>query len=366
MGGFGRPFSFAVFCDIDETLPMKNFAIVGAYIVFASFSQAQNIQKPATTENFRGLSAPSSKVIWASGTHGTYVKTVDAGTTWKVEHVKDAAALDFRDVEAFNANVAYLLAAGPGEQSRIYKTVDGGKTWLLQFANKDPKGFFDCMGFWDRTHGIAVGDPVDGHFQLITTDNGGKTWTYIPSESLPASIDGEGAFAASGTCLVTQGKKNVWFASGGAAARVFHSTNRGKTWTVSETPIAHRKASEGIFSLNFRDSQDGVAVGGDYAQPESAVDNIAITNDGGGTWQLLNTQEKSIYLSAVAYASKKELDAVGSAGFMTSNDGGSHWLVTAAKGFNALVVIDCDTKPCQVTAGSEGRIVKLPAIELNR
>src|SRR3954469_909126 len=116
MGGFGRPFSFAIFCDIDETLPMKNFATFGACVLFAWLSQAQNIQKPATTENFRGLSAPSGKVIWASGTHGTYVKTTDGGTTWKVERVPDAAALDFRDVEAFSAGVAYLLAAGPGEQ----------------------------------------------------------------------------------------------------------------------------------------------------------------------------------------------------------------------------------------------------------
>ncbi|MFL6300392.1 MAG: WD40/YVTN/BNR-like repeat-containing protein [Terriglobales bacterium] len=335
---------------------MKNFALFGAAVLFTCFSQAQKIQKPATAENFRGLSVPSSKVIWASGTHGTYVKTSDGGTTWKVAQVPDAAILDFRDVKAFSADSAYLLAAGPGEQSRIYKTNDGGQTWSQQFINKDPKGFFDCMGFWDRDHGIAVGDPVNGRFQLIKTDDGGKTWNYIPPETLPAAIEGEGAFAASGTCLVTQGKKNVWFASGGAAARVFHSTDRGKTWTVSETSIAHRKASEGIFSLAFRDSHTGVAVGGDYAQPTSAVNNIAITCDGGHTWTPATWPKTTIYLSGVAYLNKEHLVAVGTSGFMQSIDAGKNWTMIVGKGSNAIAAVTCDSNPCYVEAGTEGRI----------
>src|SRR6266404_19199 len=169
---------------------MKKFAVLSAFA--ALLSQAQTVVKPATTENLRGLSAPSSKVVWASGTHGTYVKTTDAGSTWKVAQLPDAASLDFRDVEAFSADLVYLLAAGPGDHSRIYKTDDGGKSWSLQFTNKDPKGFFDCMGFWDRDHGITVGDPVNGRFQLIKTDNGGKDWTYISTESLPSATEGEG------------------------------------------------------------------------------------------------------------------------------------------------------------------------------
>src|SRR3954468_7143451 len=194
-----------------KLIGMKKFAILSVGAFAALVIQAQTIAKPATNENFRGLSTPSEKVVWASGTHGTYVKTIDGGQHWNVAQVPDSASLDFRDVEAFSADLAYLLAAGPGEQSRIYKTDDGGKTWSLQFTNKDSNGFFDCMAFWDRDHGIAVGDPVDGKFQLIKTENGGKEWKAIPPERLPAAIDGEGAFAASGTCIAVQGKKDVWF-----------------------------------------------------------------------------------------------------------------------------------------------------------
>src|SRR4051812_42012450 len=286
MGGFGRPFCFAISGNIDETHPMMKVDTFVACVVLTFSAQAQNMLKPPTTENFRGVSAPSEQVVWASGTHGTYVKTVDGGQRWQVERVPDTAALDFRDIEAFSADLAYLLAAGPGEQSRIYKTTNGGTDWALQFTNHDPKGFFDCMAFWDRDHGIAVGDPVDGKFQLIKTENGGKDWKPIPPEKLPPAMDGEGAFAASGTCIAVQGKKNVWFVTGGSAARVFRSSDAGETWSVVETPIVHGPASAGIFSVAFSDAKHGVIAGGDYKQPNKDVASVATTSDAGKSWKL--------------------------------------------------------------------------------
>src|SRR5579863_9308337 len=133
------------------------------------FAQTYSVQKSNTEESLRGLSA-ASKVIWASGTHGTYLRSTDGGASWRAMQVPGAEILDFRDVEAFDADLAYLLSIGSGEQSRIYKTTNGGKTWNLQFTNKNPKGFFDCMAFWDRDHGIAIGDPVEGKFELIATE----------------------------------------------------------------------------------------------------------------------------------------------------------------------------------------------------
>ncbi len=62
-----------------------------------------------------------------------------------------AEALDFRDVQAFSADEAYLLAAGPGDQSRIFKTVEAGNTWTLQFTNAEPKGLL-------RLHGVLGPD----------------------------------------------------------------------------------------------------------------------------------------------------------------------------------------------------------------
>ncbi len=284
------------------------------FFLLAASLLAQNPapQKSNTTENLRGISAVSSKIAWASGTHGTYLRTIDGGNSWQPAHVPGAEVLDFRDVEAFDANLAYLLAAGSGAQSRIYKTTDAGKNWTLEFTNQNPKGFFDCMAFWDRDHGIAVGDPVTVQgdrgkevagqlkFELITTDDGGRNWRPGPLDALPPAIAGEGAFAASGTCVAVQGMSNVWFATGGKVARVFHSKDHGYTWSVADTPIVHGPDSAGIFSVAFRDAKHGVIAGGDYQHPEQGGSNLASTSDGGRTWKLSQVSPQA-YFSAVAF-----------------------------------------------------------------
>ena len=251
-------------------------------------------------ENLRGVSVVSSAIAWASGTHGTYLRTTDGGASWNAAQVRGAESLDFRDIEAFSAEDAYVLSAGPGELSRIYKTTDGGRNWTLQFTNPDAKGFFDCMAFWDRKHGIALGDPVDGRFVLIATKNGGRSWNRLSSQTMPPAIDSEGAFAASGTCIAVQGKNNVWFATGGSVARVFRSSDRGKSWSVAETPFVHGNESSGIFSIAFRDALHGMVAGGDYKHPEQEGPNLAFTEDGGRTWQLSKASPQA-YFSAAAF-----------------------------------------------------------------
>jgi photosystem II stability/assembly factor-like uncharacterized protein len=283
---------------------MRPFIMI--FLATTLFAQTSTTLNSHTTENLRGLSTPAPNIAWASGTHGTYLRTTDAGNTWLPAQVPGAEALDFRDVEAFSANLAYLLSAGPGDQSRIYKTTNAGKTWILQFTNQNPKGFFDCMAFWDRDHGIALGDPVADNsgklrFELISTTDGGKNWKPIPPNALPPAVEGEGAFAASGTCIAVQGKTNVWFATGGKVARVFRSTNAGKAWTVAGTPMIHGPDSAGIFSIAFRDATHGVIAGGDYKHPQQDSPNLAFTNDGGLTWKL-STVSPQTYFSVVAFA----------------------------------------------------------------
>ena len=128
------------------------------------------------------MSAVSSDVAWASGSKGTFARTTNGGLNWEVATVPEAAELDFRDVQAVDANTAYLLSAGPAEQgkARIYKTTDRGKHWTLQYTNSTPGVFFDAPAFWDADHGIALSDPVNGHFLIITTADGGVTWKEIP------------------------------------------------------------------------------------------------------------------------------------------------------------------------------------------
>lgn len=257
-------------------------------IALPSASVAQwTPQTSNTAADLRGVSVVSARVVWASGSQGTVLRTLDGGATWRADTVPGAAALDFRDIKAFDANTAYVLSAGPGPLSRIYKTVDGGAHWALQFTNTDSAGFYDAMGFWDRNHGIAMSDPVGGRFVIVTTSDGGKRWKKSPSASMPLALAGEGAFAASGTSLVAVGERDALFATGGAkVSRVFRSRDRGRSWSVVETPVAAGSASRGIFSLAFADTKVGYAIGGDYQKPEIDSATVAITKDGGSTWTL--------------------------------------------------------------------------------
>jgi photosystem II stability/assembly factor-like uncharacterized protein len=319
----------------------SSFLILLIFNLSGVIASAQWTTQPSgTTVRFRGVSAVSQRVAWASGDKGTFARTVDGGMTWASATVPGASELDFRDVDAFDANTAYLLAIGPGEKSRIYKTIDGGKTWTLQFTNSNPKAFFDAMAFWDKDHGIAVSDPVDGRFLIIRTSDGGATWQQMAAEGMPEALNGEGAFAASGTCITVQGKSNVWFGTGGGAqARVFHSTDGGRTWTVAPTPLASGRAPMGVFSIAFKDGRNGVVVGGDYERESEMSGNAAVTTDGGRTWALVTNSRPAGYRSCVAYVPgtpSPTLIAVGPSGADYSLDNGRSWSVIGQTGFHSV------------------------------
>lgn len=281
----------------------------------------------------RGISAVSERVVWASGTAGTVLRTTNGGDAWEVIRVPGAEALDFRDIDAFSDKTAYALSIGNGDASRIYKTTDAGKTWSLQLANKDPKVFLDAMDFWSEDRGLAFSDAVDGNFVIFVTTDGGRAWTRIPADRLPPALPSEGAYAASGTNVATLGKDHVWI--GTTASRVLHSADRGNTWTVAQAPLPTSQ-SAGIFSVAFRDELHGVVVGGDYQKEAEAVDNVAFTSDGGRTWTL--AKGLSGFRSAVVHrpGSKAEWIAVGPQGADMSIDDGKTWAPLPRAGFHTF------------------------------
>jgi photosystem II stability/assembly factor-like uncharacterized protein len=182
-----------------------------------------------------------------------------------------------------------------------------------------------------------VSDSEDGKFPLIATSDG-MTWNPVAVKDMPAALPSEGAFAASGTCIATFGTHDVWFGTGGPAARVFHSADRGKNWTVAETPIIHGAASQGVFSLAFWTANDGVAVGGDYKEPKKGDSVAAVTHDGGKTWKLVSKQPAG-YRSAVAVGPSHTLAAVGTSGADVSHDGCNTWNPLFNDNLNAIALV---------------------------
>lgn len=317
-------------------------------------------QVSGTTALLQAVSPVNERVVWVSGHRATYARTTDGGTTWQAGTVSGNDSLQFRDVHAFDENTAFLMSAGTGLASRIYFTADGGQTWIVQHTNPDSSGFYDCMSFWDRSHGLVYGDEVDGQTVVLTTSDGGENWARIPPEKLPAVRKGEGGFAASGTCLVTLPGGHAWIGTGaGLAARVFHTGDYGATWSAVETPVFHGAPASGIASLAVRDPLNLMAAGGNIGDPNSRTDNVAVSSDGGNTWALARRPAMSgaIYGSAyVPGAATPTAVVVSPKGAKYSTDNGATWMALDPKAYWAVGFAPNGTG---WMVGPQGRITKV-------
>ena len=317
-------------------------------------------QPSAMTGEIRGLVALSTRVVWASGMGGRVLRTTDGGEHWTVDTIPGAAKLDFRSIAPRDAKHAFAASAGPAESgaAKIFGTADGAH-WSERFTTADSGVFLDAIAFWDDRHGIALSDPVHGKLFLLATDDGGASWSRVSTDAAPPVLAGEASFAASGTCLAAQGSGNVWIATGGGArARVFRSTDRGRTWTVADTPIHAGNASSGAFSVAFSDAMHGVAVGGDYTKPKEQFVNVALTSDGGRTWRAVSGTPPAGYMSGVAFvpgARGRTLVAVGLAGTARSTDGGENWAMLDTVAYNSVAFASRDAG---WAAGPRGRIAR--------
>jgi photosystem II stability/assembly factor-like uncharacterized protein len=320
---------------------MRESLLIAVLFAWPALAAAQWVPATiATNAELRGLSTAGSSVVWASGTGGHYAHSTDGGRTWRLDSVPATAALDFRAVHALDARRAWLLSAGEAEKghARIYRTTDAGIHWTLVYSTDQKGVFLDAIAFWDGQHGIAISDPVDGRFFILTTNDGGGSWARVPPERIPPTLAGEAAFAASGSCLTVEGDNNVWIGTGGgAAARVYHSPDRGRTWTVAETPVHAGTASSGIFSLSFRDGRHGVAVGGDYQMVRGGFPNVALTDDGGRTWRVAKGPLPVGYLSSASFVpGSSTVIAVGLAGTALSSDNGESWRMLDSTAYNSV------------------------------
>lgn len=311
-----------------------------------------------TDARFRGLAAVSRTTAWVAGSKGTVLRTHDGGRSWRDVSPPGAEGLEFRDVEAFDARRAVVLAIGEGEASRVFRTDDAGATWTESFRNTDPRAFYDCLTFFDARNGIALGDPVDGKYRVLATGDGGRSWRVLPSDGMPAAQPGEAAFAAGGQCLVSAGRRDAWFATGGAAtARVFHSADRGRTWTVAEAPLPAGDPARGVFALAFSDTRTGLAVGGDYRAGQPSPKAAAVSRDGGAVWTEA-AEPPPAYRSGVTWLpySRRAALAVGPTGTDVTSDGGRTWRTVDQGSYDT---VDCAADLGCWAAGERGRVARL-------
>jgi len=371
--------------------------IVGMGCAVNAASQKQNLswqmQESGTTAGLRGIDSVDGKMAWASGTEGTVLRTIDGGEHWQKCAVpdgdKDGATLDFRGVQAWDEKTAIVMASGPGEKSRLYRTTDGCVSWTELVRNHDKDGFWDGTVkayLDDGTHMLLLGDPVGGRFYLRRVNIGAGEYSTIPPLRLFAEpgdeeflkVNGDaGAFAASNSSLliggtgVTSHKLNLFvaFGTGGSSGAAIYRTQirptfeedfRSSPWVRIPVPIAGSNASSGIFSLasGSRSSPKTVlkliAVGGDYAKPSENAGTAAHSRDGGLTWTPA-TKLPHGFRSSVAWSEDlKAWITVGTNGSDISRDDGKTWQSFDDGNWNALSL--------PFVVGPKGRIGKLAAV----
>lgn len=310
-------------------------------------------QQTNVDSSFRGLAVVSDVEAWASGTNGVVIHTVDAGATWMKVEVPDTGELDFRDVAVLQNGVVLLMSAGLGQQSKIFRSSDGGRSWAVTLQNQDSAGFFDAVTFLDAQQGILVGDPIEGHLDVYRTSDGGAIWVR---EQGPTLQEGEYLFAASGTNVASASADHLWIATGGSVARVFRSSGSERKWTAVRTPVAQGSESSGVFSIAFRDPLHGVIVGGDYKNPAVDDGNVAYTADGGITWSLSESVGKIPHRACVRNVAGKNWISVGRTGVAVSRDDGASWKLVSTKSFYTF---DVNTKTrTGWMAGSDGKVAR--------
>ena len=315
------------------------------------------VQDSGCTASLRGLAVVSPDVAWASGANGTVCRTTDGGVTWQTTVVPGAEELDLRSIAAFDAERALFFTAGT--PARLYRTDDGGASFRLVYECELEGAFFDALRFRDQHRGIAFSDPVDGAFLILTSQDGGASWSRLPRAVLPAPLEGEAGFAASNSGVCVMGATTWIGTGGGARPRVFASSDHGGTWRVADVPLRGGTASRGVFSLDFWDERNGVAVGGDYTAPDAVGGTAAYTRDGGATWSASRSLPGG-YRSAVAVVPGHDgrvAFAIGPNGCDVTTDGGRTWSQVGNLGFHTIGFTPDGSAGW--ASGSEGRIARI-------
>lgn len=308
-----------------------------ALILLATGVTAQDqlkIKSIPVPASIRALSVINAQEIWFAGSHGTFGHSQDAGATWTIDSLAapDGTYPEFRALSVTPGAVFLLSVASP---ALLYRSRDRGESWELVYQDDNPAIFYDAMDFRDDDFGAAVGDPVNGCLSVLITRDGGDSWSVVPCSVMPPAQDGEGCFAASNSNIQIR-DKDIWLASGGPVARVYHSRDEGKSWTYANTPMVQGGKMTGIFSLAFLNRKKGIIIGGDWEKMELNTGNKAITTDGGQSWQLVSDGSGPGYRSSVRYVPGtrgKVLYAVGIPGISSSRDGGHTWQSVSTEGF---------------------------------
>lgn len=299
-----------------------------SFLVFFLNSYAQEIERLSnnTNNSYRGLSIVNNNIIWVSGNNGTVERSIDGGKTFEIIKVKGFEKNDFRDIEAFDANTAVIMAVA--EPAFILRTENGGKDWKTVYQNNSKGMFLDAMDF-KGNNGVVIGDPINDRFFMATSRDKGKTWNEMPENERPIADSGEACFASSGTNIrIMKANKSI-FITGGLSSHFYAGYKK------IAIPVLQGKESTGANSIAFRNNKNFIVVGGDFLQKDETDKNCVITNDGGNTWHSPKNPPAG-YRSCVEYLHKNTWITCGLNGVDISYDNGETWKKISDQSFHTV------------------------------
>jgi len=287
-------------------------------------SQSSGFTTPSRAITY--MSAVDSNIVWATASDGNntsaacsdFARTVNGGTKWTPGTIPNTTGLSSAMIFGTDSSTAYVAmytVSGTKPQG-IYKTSNGGASWARQtsasFSNT--ASFPDAVHFFNATDGVAIGDPINGKFEIYTTTNGGTAWTLIQDAGNPAPLSGEVGVVGYYSAV----HDTIWF--GTDMGRVYKSVNKGSSWSVSSAP----GMSSAYVKPMFRNGNHGLLL-----DESSGQGLLCESFDGGATWSQVS-YTGSTYSGDIAYVPGTPNTWVrsgnsGSMGCAYSFDGGHTW-----------------------------------------
>jgi photosystem II stability/assembly factor-like uncharacterized protein len=132
---------------------------------------------------FAAVSAPSSKVVWMEVAGRVLFVSMDRAVTWSQRKLPPPSAFVQPEISFVSESEGWLLATGTvtaecGAQAiAIWHTSDGASTW----RQLNPTGIADAqcksgLSFTDSLHGFLVASDINRAPVIYRTGDGGKSW----------------------------------------------------------------------------------------------------------------------------------------------------------------------------------------------
>ncbi|MDD2633906.1 MAG: C10 family peptidase [Bacteroidales bacterium] len=274
------------------------------------------------------ISIVNENIVWATAYDGSsnganiqeFTKTTNGGATWTAGNLNlGNTGLGISMITAIDANTAWLAAypTGTGQTGGIWKTTNGGSNWTRQntATYNNASSFTNVVYFWDENNGFCQGDPINEEFELYTTTNGGTTWTAVSAANIPNPQTSEYGYVRKYEVI----GNHIWF--GTNKGRLYHSSNKGISFEVFNTPVSDFAGASASANFSFKDANNGLIV--------NQSGTVYKTTNGGASWTQLTTSG-TVFTNGLCWIEGTDVvfstgAATDASGSSYSQDGGLSW-----------------------------------------